>query len=247
MNNHASLYILIAFFSGVLLLVLISYLRNKRGKDGGELAPKIPYTWDIPRYNDVEERFIKLKNVWFRLFCLVLVISSLIKGVELMNSQPLKAFPVAKEERMNINKSQVIKLSLADLDSLTKKQTILKAWLSEGTACKGVEENARRHILDNYKKSPIWITENKFELARVSKSTCNYVRGLARALLTQCSDSACISRTYNQITKYHQTWDSLDRPELKFNFDEFKLNERPQEAKEVFSYVGWYLDNKGKQ
>lgn len=245
MNNHASLYILLTFFGVAGLLVLISFLKSRGRKSNGELTPKIPYVWDIPRYNDVEERFIKLKNVWFRLFCLVVIIGGAFEAVDMYHREPLKDLPPTNEERMALYKNQAIKLSLSDMDSIAKAQTILNQYLAEKKVCNTVVSDSRKFILDNYKKSGAWIIENKVELNQLSQTTCDYVRNLARNLLRECSDSACVARIYNQINKYHKTYESGDMPKVGFNFDSFSKNEK--EVKDTFSYVGWYLNNKGKK
>lgn len=245
MNNHASLYILLSFIGVAGLLVLVSVLKNKRNKSTGAPAPKIPYVWDIPRYNDVEERFIKLKNVWFRLLCLVLGIASMIEGIDIYHRQPLQGLPVTHQERISVYKNQVIKLSLKDMDALTKKQTILNSMMMEYSICKSVAVDSRKYILDNYKKSGTWVVEHKGELVRTSDDTCQYVRSLANSLLKECSDSACIAKIYNQISKYSKTYDGADMPQVNFSFSSFESHS--QEVKDTFSYVGWYLNNKGKK
>ncbi len=247
MNNHASLYILLSFIGVAGILVLVSIIKNKRNKNQSELAPKIPFTWDIPRYNDVEERFIKLKNVWFRMFCLVVGLATLFKGIESYHREPLKDLPVSKAERIEVYKAQVIKLSLGNIENLTKKQVILDLWIGEHKVCKAVEVDSRKYILDNYKKSPAWMIENKAELIRISSNTCEYVRGLSRALLNECTDSACLSKMYNQIIKYNNTGDWEDKPKVEFNFEKFSFDSHPQEVKAVFSYIGWYLNSKEKR
>ncbi|MBX2986766.1 MAG: hypothetical protein KF802_02615 [Bdellovibrionaceae bacterium] len=245
MNSNTSLYILLSFLAVASLFFLVLFLKNRNKKSNGEVAPKVPYRWNYPMYNDVEERVVKLKHFWSRIFYATLLISGIYAGVDIYFRVPLKSFPVNEAERMSIYKTQLVKHSLVQLEDLTKNRVILVKWMQNAEVCKQVHSKTRSYLLDNYKKSPEWLVQNRGDLYRTGQSTCEYVRGLAEEILRKCSNSACVAKLYNEIVTYLNSELGMNYPDTNLDLSSFKT--RSQETKDTFSYVGWYLNNKEKK